>query len=212
MIVTEGTVNDDEMDWQALYQAERRADRTAARVFVDACRSGNGAALLDAADFINGTSIEGWRLAMKGVGRLIGVDDAIRDAFLPIWIESKTLARRVGDKRALAAALRVLLPGSYRGPALRLFRGAQGNEQRCRLYGFSWTTDFQTARDFAKERQRSPSGGIVLETVAPPEAVLLARKPEAYYDEFEVVVDPYKLGKATVRERLPGFAHLKVNG
>jgi len=193
----------DGTDWQALDLAERRADRAAARAFVSACQSGDAMALLHAVDLINHTSVDGWRLAMRGVGRLSGVDQAIRHVFLHVWIESKTLARRVGDKRALAAALRVLMPGNYRGPALRLFRGAQADEQRCRLYGFSWTTDFQTAHDFATERQRFPSGGIVLETTAPPEAVLLVREAEGYYDEGEVVVDPYKLGRAAVRERLP---------
>ncbi len=92
-------------DWRALDLAERRADRAAARAFVNACQSGDSAALLHAVDLINHTSIDGWRLAMKGAGRLSGVDQAIRDAFLHVWIESKTLARRVGDKRALAAAL-----------------------------------------------------------------------------------------------------------
>ena len=38
--------------------------------------------------------------------------------------------------------------------------------------------------------------GVVLQTVAPPEAVLLTRERES-----EVVVDPYRLHKVTVAER-----------
>jgi hypothetical protein len=44
--------------------------------------------------------------------------------------------------------------------------------------------------------------GIVLKTTAAPEAVLLIRRPEDYYDEGEVVVDPYRLGKIDVVERV----------
>jgi hypothetical protein len=35
------------------------------------------------------------------------------------------------------------------------------------------------------------------------EAVLLIREPQDFYDEGEVVLDPYRLGKVTVVERLP---------
>jgi hypothetical protein len=57
------------------------------------------------------------------------------------------------------------------------------------------------ARDFA-ELRRVTSGGSVVLVVAPPEAILLVRDEEYYFDEAEVVVDPFKLGKVTVRERL----------
>jgi hypothetical protein len=43
---------------------------------------------------------------------------------------------------------------------------------------------------------------VILSTVAPPPAVLLIRKPEDFYDEGEVVVDPYRLAKVTVVERI----------
>jgi len=54
----------------------------------------------------------------------------------------------------------------------------------------------------AKEMSHSWGGGIVLEALAPAEAVLLIREAEDYYDEGEVVVDPFKLEKVTVAERL----------
>jgi hypothetical protein len=49
-----------------------------------------------------------------------------------------------------------------------------------------------------------PPEGVILQTLAPPEAILLIRKPEDYYDEGEVVVDPFRLGKIKVVECLPG--------
>jgi hypothetical protein len=44
--------------------------------------------------------------------------------------------------------------------------------------------------------------GAVLRTVVPASAILLVRKREDYYDEEEVVVDPYKLAKIEIIERL----------
>jgi hypothetical protein len=44
---------------------------------------------------------------------------------------------------------------------------------------------------------------VILEPLAPPEAILLVRQPEDYYDEGEIVVDPFRLGRVTVAERLP---------
>ena len=46
--------------------------------------------------------------------------------------------------------------------------------------------------------------GVILQTLAPPEAILLIRKPEKYYDEEEVIVDPFRFGKIKVIERLRG--------
>ena len=44
--------------------------------------------------------------------------------------------------------------------------------------------------------------GVILQTLAPPEAIMLIRQPEDYYDEGEVVADPFLLGKINVIERL----------
>jgi hypothetical protein len=84
------------------------------------------------------------------------------------------------------------------GPALTLYRGTRSSERTRRLYGFSWSTEIESARRFA-ENHNHPEYDvkpIVLKTVAPPEAILLIREPSPdYYDEGEVVVDPYHLGK-----------------
>jgi hypothetical protein len=38
--------------------------------------------------------------------------------------------------------------------------------------------------------------------MAPPEAILLVREPEDFYDEGEVIVDPYELGRVSCVDRL----------
>jgi hypothetical protein len=102
------------------------------------------------------------------------------------------------------AKRRVLMPRNDRpAESLRLYRGAGWQERRRRLYGFSWTTRLNHARSFAEHWRQGQSGGVILETLAPPDAILLVRDDEGYYDEAEVVVDPFRLGKVTVCERLP---------
>jgi hypothetical protein len=111
----------------------------------------------------------------------------------------------------MVKALRVLMPRGYQGAPLRLYRGTGADERRYHHYGFSWTTRLETARDFAESRGcssvlKTDGSAVVLETIAPADAILLVREPGEYangdFDEDEVVVDPYKLGQVKVVERL----------
>lgn len=183
-------------------RAERARARSAASAFLHACRGRDGDALLEAADSLNRSGGDGWLYAFRGIARMQAIRPEIKRAFLPIWVESKMLPLRVGNRPVLARALHSLLPRNYRGTSpLRLFRGATPMERRRRLYGFSWTTDRIEARRFA---QKTPlDGGVVLETFAKPDAILLVRRREYYYDESEVVVDPFRLDRITVLERIP---------
>jgi hypothetical protein len=85
-----------------------------------------------------------------------------------------------------------------------IFRGAGSGERRRRLYGFSWTTDITIARIFAEKHSHLNLNlrGVILRTRAPADAILLIRPPEDYFDEGEVVVDPYHLGKVELTEQL----------
>ena len=148
---------------------------------------------------------------MLKVARLGKVAPSIQRAFIPIWVEHKHLPLAVGDRWICAAGLRVLMPGGYKKP-ITLYRG--DDAQRRRIHGFSWTTDIEVARKFADKNKRPQLGegscpithgvdGIVLRAVAPATAILLIREREDYYDEDEVVVDPYQLEKIEIIERLP---------
>ena len=201
---------DKKAEWLRGFAEERHRARRAARAFVDAARHGDVDQLLAAVDWIN-QEADAWRLAMRGVVRLGAVSADIRVAFLSVWIESKHLPLEVGDRPTMAKAARVLFPG-YTGPQLRLFRGTIRSERTRRLYGFSWTTQRDVAMRFAQQHSKIPEqratqrpdgsiahlAGVVLETVAPPAAILLLREEEGYYDEGEVVLNPYRLGAVTV--------------
>jgi hypothetical protein len=194
--------------WREARRRERDDGRRAAAVFARVCREGDADNLYDAALFLD-EQVNAWRPAMAKVAALGSVSPEIQAAFQPIWIERKMLPLTVGHRPTMAAALRVLMPpGTYRGPPLTLYRGTSTYERKRRLYGFSWSVELDSARGFAehwtgvgealvKIMPSSATSGIILKTVAPPEAVLLIREPEEYYDEGEVVVDPYRLGKVT---------------
>jgi hypothetical protein len=193
----------------ALLRDEQRQARQAADVFARICRDGPAEHLYNAHLLLNECAGDAWRLAMAKVARLPRVSKEIQAAFVPIWIEFKMLPLRVGHRPTLAAALRVLLPGGHSGRPLELYRGANIHERRRMLYGFSWSTEIATARLFAEHWSQSMTGdrdafqGVVLKTMAPPDAVLLVRQPEKYFDEGEVVVDPFRLGKVEIVERIP---------
>ena len=191
-------------EWRDRLRRERRAARQAAANFAAICVRGDAGALYNPSQWLEESCHDAWRLAMSKVARLPKVSRDIQDAFLPIWIEHKHLPLAVRNRRVLLNALRILMPCDYSGAPLTLYRGAVGTERRRRLYGFSWTTDLATARKFA-EHWAQPglrSEGIVLLASVSAEAILLVREPEDYYDEGEVVVDPFRIGRVEVVERI----------
>ena len=119
----------------------------AATNFAAVCAKGDATALYNASLWLD-DCFDGWRFAMLKVARLEKVSQEIQQAFVPIWVEHKTLPLKVAERSVLAKALRVLMPGGYSGAPLRLYRGANARERRRRIYGFSWTTDITIARNF----------------------------------------------------------------
>jgi hypothetical protein len=167
---TEGGGQQD-FDRDEYLREERRAERAIAELFVRACHTGDVEALREAAGRFNECP-NAARSAMRKFAREVQVvSPDVRSAFLHIWIESKMLPLRVGDHRALCDAARVLLP-SYKGPSVRLFRGAGASERRRSIYGLSWSADAAAAERFAQERRAQDGGSVLLETLAPPEATI----------------------------------------
>jgi hypothetical protein len=194
---------------QAYLREERRLKLEAAKVFARVCEEGDADQLYNAHELVENANA--WPLAMRKVAQLGKVSQDIQEAFVAVWVEHKHLSLAVGDRRVCAAALRILMPGGHKKPML-LYRG--DHARRRRIHGFfSWTTDINMARNFARRNTIPPLGeggvlaqgfdGAVLRTMAPASAILLVIKREDYYDEDEVVVDPYKLSKIEMIERFP---------
>jgi hypothetical protein len=191
---------------RAEFLEKRREARDAAAFFARVCQEGRAELLDTTRQYIDDCGDDdAWRLAMAKVARLPRVSLEIQAAFIPIWVGSQSLPRRVGHRPTMAAALRVLMPGRYSGPPLVLYRAADTSERRRRTYGFSWTFEIDTARLFAGQIQPFQQGigtfqCVIFKTLAPAEAVLLIQQREEY-GEGEVVVDPYRLRKVEIVER-----------
>jgi hypothetical protein len=191
-------------EFRAKFLEYHRSAREAANNFARVCKEGRADQIENATLGLDDT-LGGWRLAMVRVAKLERVTREVQDAFVTEWIIRKHVPLLVCDRPACAAGLRVLFPGNYSGPPLRVYRGTDESERRRRLYGFSWTRDLAIAQRFAQEHANVGivgMVGIVLETVAIPEAVLLVREPKGAYDEGEVALDPYRPGKVTVLGRM----------
>jgi hypothetical protein len=190
-------------DIDEAFRQERLADLRGARVLAAAAAVSDIENFLQAVDFLDNFTIDGWRLGMRRVARLTGpLSDDFREAFLSLWVQRKTLPRKVGERAVMAKALRVLLPRTYSGSALRLYRGTTATERKRRLYGFSWTTDIAIAESFARTWHDAGLSAVVLETVAPADAIFVLRQDVEFYDEREAVVDPFRLTAVWVAARL----------
>ena len=126
----------------------------------------------------------------------------------------------VNHHHTLCKSFRILMP-TYTGAALRLFRGATALERRLAAYGISWTSSLSAAQGFAEGYRVWPGGSVVLEAVAPPEAIIgameyappltEAEKAEwelssntkviEYHEECEYLVDRRLLGPIEVQRR-----------
>jgi hypothetical protein len=148
----------------------------------------------------------------RQIAQLRSVSGSIQREFQLLWISTK-LAMRSPRNHALLDALRVLfIP--YQGPAVRLFRGARVHEARARkFYGPSWSSSIEEAAWFARVYQATSGGTVVLETLAPPEAIIAAlgidgpyfsnAAGERLFDEDEYLVDGRRLGRVTVACQYP---------
>jgi hypothetical protein len=211
------------IDLEALRKRERMEKRALAAQFVDACRRADRGLLIGLVGAMSEIAPPfAWRTVARAVCRAdIEVTDDLRDTFKHIWIASKNLPLKIGDHSATIGMARKLMP-KYSGPSVRLFRGTTAGERRRRIYGLSWSEDASVAEKFAWDRRTVAEGSVVMETTAPPEAIvakiayseplteeekadLCAEHPNAafheYHGEQEYVVDRRFLSEVRVLRR-----------
>jgi hypothetical protein len=204
----------------------KRQQRNFVSAVVDACVRGDHAGFYHLTRPSDDLDPGFWELTMRMIVRDVpNVSPDIQKAFQQVWIETKTLAMHVNNI-TLCQALRILLP-PYTGEAQRLYRGASTRERQRRTYGVPWTSSLAAATSFA-ERYRGYSGGsVILETIAPAEAIISivtypppltkAKKAETglaldthateYHDEAEFLVDRCRLGRVTMLRRFAQMSH-----
>jgi hypothetical protein len=180
---------------------QRCNDKRAGKLLAEACASGDVAAFLEAVDYVNSFTSDGWEHAMRQIARG-SVHPSIAAVFLPVWTEHKSIASRVDSVGSLVAALRKLLP-PYQGSARRLFRGEGRSTWKRRAYGLSWTEDISTAEKFATDLRQFASGGsLIIEALVPADAIICSFDAiGSHYEEKEFLIDRRKLrGVKIVRE------------
>lgn len=186
---------------------DRRRERAAVAGLLSAIREEDVPAIAGALSEVEATSA--WRPALRACARLHGAPEAVRRRFLLIWLDfGDTLRSHVADDLTLIRALRVLLP-AYEGGPVPLFRGESLGNRARRTYGISWSSDRQVAADFARNSANRYEGGtVVLQVLAPPEAIISApglMLPQQSVDEY--LVDRRQLPKVSVVDRFanPGL-------
>jgi hypothetical protein len=183
---------------RGLQRAEQAQVRANARACAAAAECGDVAQFARFAHPDDALIID-YAQAFRRIGKLDRISPEIKAVFLEAWIVRKNWALQVNDRRALASSPHLLMPHNYAGPALQLYRDArQLGERVHRRYQFSWTRGEDLAREFATRWRWGEEPGVVLSTVASADAVLLVREDEEYYDEREVVVDPFLLSRVTL--------------
>ncbi|HEV2596233.1 MAG TPA: hypothetical protein VGU01_13640 [Sphingomicrobium sp.] len=190
-----------EFDIKQHRASERRKRAEFVSMFERACEGGDINAFLHAVDGIN--EYGAWPKAFARISRLSSIQSAVKDEFMQVWVESKLMGLTAGDRKTLVHALRLLFPASACPTVpLQVYRGAGALERKRAAYGVCWTSDPSVARTFADEYQHWPSGSVILSAVVPPAGVIMIRdNVPGYYEESEVVVDPFMLENIRVIER-----------
>jgi hypothetical protein len=190
-------VDDAEFEAMFLRLPPRKQAQMVANAFVVACQEGGGCRVRQLAEWLSDLE-GGWLMALKEVVHRGSVHPDARVGFETRWKESRSLMRHVRDRRLMVDALRVLFPPVQLAGPMQLYRGTSSRERPCRGCGLSWTTEIEIARNFAAPPHPPGHHGIILTTLAEPGAILLISEDRGdEFDEGEVIVDPFRLGKVT---------------
>ena len=139
--------------------------------------------------------------ALRKIARLPHPPKEFRERMAAWWQDDESI-REFGQDRALALALRILLP-AYDGATLRVYRG-ESFQNRCRrTYGLSWSRSEAVANEFATSFHAPffEGGTVLLEATAPPEAIVWVAPEGDEFREEEVVIDRRFLSGVRVLRR-----------
>lgn len=131
--------------------------------------------------------------------------DAFKNEFLAFWKEHGDAVRLAHPH--LLSELHKFLP-AYRGGQMRLYRGDTFKNYKRRVYGASWSASREVAMDFAIEHATwFEDGGVLLETVAPADAIVCALcQFDDEFNEAEYVVNPLHLRDVRAVQRFSYYA------
>jgi hypothetical protein len=187
---------------------ERKIVKDAARSFVEALRSTDSDLFYRSLGQLQYNVWDGWLQALRAAAKMTDVPAKSRTMMLALWVHDGDVLRdSVTNDLLLCDALRNILPPYQGGPVL-LFRGESWSNHRRRTYGLSWTDDRVVAESFANNKRKFfYEGTTVLETLAPPEAIICVPRlciDDLPHDvEAEYLVDRRRLRSVKMIAKYP---------
>lgn len=143
------------------------------------------------------------REVLEALARTGGLDTALTQFMAPYTL-SDNQQRYNGNNQLIAQNMprKPVSPQWQDGQLV----GELAANARYRRYGASWTASRDVAEAFAQSeiRRQSRGGTVVLETLAPPEAIMCARAMHPDHlesNEQEFIVDRWKLGNVQIIAR-----------
>jgi len=112
-----------------------------------------------------------------------------------LWVvNGGHIRRHVKDDTLILEWLKKILPG-YSGTGLNLYRGECNFLYKNKMIGFCWTPKREVAENFASGLNSIESGGVLLKSFVPKEAILSAPNDHSinWLNESEYTCDPTKL-------------------
>ena len=190
--------------WHKEARKQHLRDRQAIRDATAAVQSGDADTFFGLIVEID-QALDGWRPLFRAItrGGVRPPADFGRRFSDLMSTHGDHIRQECGDDLTLVRALRVIFP-PHEGVALRLYRGEGAENRRRRTYGASWSLDREVAASFAQGLWQSSRGGsVLLETDAPPEAIVMVMRGGHHGAEREVLVDRRRLTGTRVLRRYP---------
>jgi hypothetical protein len=174
------------------YKAQLEAEQAATKRHLDCIAAAYLAGDWEAFYTAMTCDIYDWPALFRRLKKLPPPSEDIQAAFETVWRGTKHIPLSVYNHRLVTDIARKMFR-PYRGPARLLWRGACAQEHRRRKYSLSWTASRSVAEDFARQYE-----GVILETLAPPEAIIhemcypepataeerAAYPPDVQFDDF----------------------------
>jgi hypothetical protein len=133
---------------------------------------------------------EEWGMLIKELISCAPKDRAIVDRFHTNWHVSHHYIRElVDDDELLMDMLWTWLP-RYEGPDQLLYRGENIDRLECERIGTAWSDKVETAQMFAQGWNAMGKGGVIMETMAPADAIIAGPSAHSIWlGEHEFTVD-----------------------
>jgi len=146
-----------------------------------------------------------WRAAFEYIDQHATSVHFDKSATHTLWtVNGGHLRNKIRDDALILRVLKKTMPG-YQGNGLTLYRGECKFLYEQQKIGFCWSPDIEVAKCFARGLNALESGGVLLKTHVPAEAILAGPNDHSALQmrEFEYTCDPTNLQEIEVLQWFP---------